>query len=309
MSKTENETPTLEKAINDLIDNKLANAHTCLPGIVKTYDPSTKRANIQPALKRKYIDGNLVSLPIIPNVPVGFMQTQTSIISVPVKPGDDVLIIFSERSIDNWKTQGGEAIPDDVRKFNLSDAFAIPIVKPLGAGLAADPGDAIRIENILSLGRFHEDGQIKFENPNASIDIGADGTITSTNAIATQIIAPDGTVTITNTNGSLVLSPAGTITFTTPAGTMTMGSNGSVNITTPNAELDMDVAGKVEIGKSTATIINLGAGTEPVLLGTTATTTYDGHTHTYNPGGGGATQTGSPSNSLASSKSAKVNTE
>jgi len=36
-------------------------------------------------------------------------------------------LIFSERSLDTWLTYGGIQKPDDFRKHDLSDAFAIPM--------------------------------------------------------------------------------------------------------------------------------------------------------------------------------------
>jgi hypothetical protein len=336
-----NETPTLAETIKTAIDSELVNFNTCLPGIVEKYNAATKTADIQPAIKRKYTkDNSLVSLPVIPNVPMCFFQTRTSLISVPVKAGDDVLLVFSERSIDNWKSSvgGAQVDPADIRKFALSDAFAIPICKPLGTGVPAE-GEPIFINNIDSIGRFHEDGQIKHENPIAYVDIKANGDVEIKNAIVTatffnsgkieiknaistytmeaagknelkNTIATikedaDGTITLVNTNGSIVIAAAGGITATTPSGTMTMGSGGSINMTTPNSQIDMDVAGKVELGKSTATQINLGSGAQPVLLGNTLVSIFNAHVHPDPVSG----NTGAPTTTMNSALSAKVNTE
>lgn len=42
-----------------------------------------------------------------------------------MKAGDGVLLVFSQRSIENW-LDGSKGSPDDPRMFDLSDAFAIP---------------------------------------------------------------------------------------------------------------------------------------------------------------------------------------
>ncbi len=192
VTQNQNETPTLTAAVQAIIENRLGNMHTCLPGVIKTYDTTKKTANIQPSLKRKYQNEDTeILLPIIPNVPVCFPQTTTSIISVPLKVGDDALLIFSERSLDIWKSKGGVISPEDTRKFDLSDAFAIPAPKPIQQGLAADAEDAIRLENTSSLVRLHEDGKIEFSN----------------------------------TNGSIVMNTDGSVVITTPAGVITMASS------------------------------------------------------------------------------------
>lgn len=198
VTENENETPTLTSAVQNIIEGRLGNMHTCLPGIIKTYDPVKKIANIQPSLKRKYQEEAVeVNLPIIPNVPICFPQTQTSIISIPLKVDDEVLLVFSERSLDKWKSSGGLLSPEDTRKFDLSDAFAIPAVKPTQQGVAADDGDAIRLENINGIVRIHENGQI----------------------------------TLTNANGSMVLNADGSAVITTPVGAITMAS-GKINLGT-----------------------------------------------------------------------------
>lgn len=301
------ENVSVTQILIDVASNEINNMNVCMPGIVEKYNPTLKTVDIKPALRRKYTDGNIVELPVIPNVPIGFMQTRTSIISVPVKIGDDVLLVFSQRSIDTWKSsQGGVSVdPADIRKFDLSDAFAIPLHKPIGTGLSADTEDAIRIKNIDSLFRLYEDGKIKAENPIAQFTIAANGDFNATNATCTLNMLNNGNITITNGSGTIAIAAGGTITVTTPSGTTTMNSNGSLNLTTPSAQIDMDTAGKVEIGKSTSTRINFGAGSEPILKGTSAASIFNAHVHTDPQGG----STGAPTTSMSSALSSKVYTE
>lgn len=50
-------------------------------------------------------------------------------ITVPLKPGDPVVLHFSQRSLENWLS-GSDQAPDDPRQFDLSDAFATPVMRP-----------------------------------------------------------------------------------------------------------------------------------------------------------------------------------
>ena len=50
-------------------------------------------------------------------------------ISVPLAVGDDVLLHFAETAIDAWLS-GSDAAPDDPRRFDLSDCFASPVLRP-----------------------------------------------------------------------------------------------------------------------------------------------------------------------------------
>jgi hypothetical protein len=56
------------------------------------------------------------------------MKSKAFTITFPLVAGDEVSLFFIERSIDNWLTQGGIQSPNDTRKFDLSDAYAVPVL-------------------------------------------------------------------------------------------------------------------------------------------------------------------------------------
>lgn len=124
---------TLATVIRQGIDNRLRDVHTAMPGIVVSFESSTQLARVQPAIRRlmKTDDGEneiLVptNLPQLLNVPVIFPRGGDFMMTMPVQSGDEVLIIFSERPIDNWYTSGGVQTPSVRRFHSLSDAVAIP---------------------------------------------------------------------------------------------------------------------------------------------------------------------------------------
>src|SRR6185295_14810444 len=40
--------------------------------------------------------------------------------------GDEVMLVFCDKSIDAWQSEGGEQDPDDARRHHLADAVAYP---------------------------------------------------------------------------------------------------------------------------------------------------------------------------------------
>lgn len=116
----------LESVIQEGIDSSLKELHTCLPGIVSSFNATDQTADIQPSLQRKVGD-DIINLPLLANVPVRFSKSTDFSISFPLVEGDEVLLIFAERSIDTWLTYGGIQDPLDFRKHDLSDAFALPM--------------------------------------------------------------------------------------------------------------------------------------------------------------------------------------
>ena len=169
-------TPTLEQVIRGAIESRLTEIHTALPGEILTYDPSKQMASIQLTLQRKYVTGELVKVPVLNDVPVVHPRSGASIVHMPLKPGDHVLVIFSERSIDIWKTQGGHPDPKDARKHHYSDAVAIPGLYPFNAPITIENPDALTIKNGQSRIEVKTDS-INLSHPNGEIDFNSGGTI------------------------------------------------------------------------------------------------------------------------------------
>jgi hypothetical protein len=101
--------------------------HTCLPGKIEKYDSATRKATITPLLKKKYLDGSTLDLQPIPGVPVTFLGVGNSGLRLPEEEyiGQNVILVFSERSIDNWVLNGKLSEPGNTNKFDLTDAIAI----------------------------------------------------------------------------------------------------------------------------------------------------------------------------------------
>lgn len=155
----ENEIPTLYDALDKFVNSRLASIHTALPAKVLSYDKTKKVCSVKPLLKKELESGVFVEYPVIDNVPVMFQQTTKAIISLPIKVNDTVLLIFSERSIDDWKTKGGIVEPEDPRKFDISDAIAIPGLFPKSQGVAADEDD-ILIEHTAGNVKIKSSGDV-----------------------------------------------------------------------------------------------------------------------------------------------------
>ena len=116
----------LSEAIETTFASLTEDFHTCTPGQISTFDYKTNTATVQPLLKKVYIDGDVLTLDVLANVPVIFPRTSRSGLTFPLQEGDGVLICFSERALENWKGTNTIAEPGDKRRFDLSDAVCIP---------------------------------------------------------------------------------------------------------------------------------------------------------------------------------------
>ena len=237
-------TATQEEAHAAQIEGRLKDLHTCLPGIIASFDPDTQTASVQPAIKRIFTEKGAVNLPLCVDVPVQFPGGGDFFLTFPVKPGDECMLHFSERCIDFWHANGGVQLPGEYRLHDLSDAVAtvginsqprkIPVFNATDTELRSRAGD-IRIT-------VKPSGTIEAVNPEGSHVLGADGSMT--------INAPAGT---TINSPQIVLN--GNVTY---IGNMTgqAGNGGTGNASTPGTiTAETDVIGG---GKSLKTHVHSG---------------------------------------------------
>lgn len=137
---------TLNDAIRAAMESRLADLHVSLPGRVESYNMSKQIASVKPLVKKKLLDGSVLSMEVLSNVPVIMPRTAAGSLTFPIARGDYVLLLFAERAIDNWMSLGGEQLPGDPRKHDLSDAIAIPGLFPSNASASPAEEGAVILE-------------------------------------------------------------------------------------------------------------------------------------------------------------------
>ena len=127
---------------------RIKNVHTSMPGHIVDYDPATRRATVQPGLFLVLIGERPMRRPPILNVPVGHLAANGMVFHVPIKQGNAVHLVFSERGIGTWKrNMESEAIPDKGHYFDIADAIAYPVFGiPQGSPVTSD-GFSLQTEN------------------------------------------------------------------------------------------------------------------------------------------------------------------
>jgi len=111
----------LDKAVEETIHSTLLETHTMLPGIITDFDPEKQLVNVQLTIKKKY-NGEVIAIPELMEVPISWPRAGGYMITFPIKEGDECLVEFFERSIDNWLLEGGVQDPENTRRHDFSDA-------------------------------------------------------------------------------------------------------------------------------------------------------------------------------------------
>lgn len=98
------------------------------PGMIQSVDCARQTCTVQLAIREKLnFDGNLewAEIPILPDVPFFVYSGGGYCLTLPVRPGDDCLVVFGDNCMDAWWQSGGVQNQIERRRHDLSDGFAI----------------------------------------------------------------------------------------------------------------------------------------------------------------------------------------
>jgi hypothetical protein len=173
----------LQEGIREAVLGFFSGLWTALPCIVQSVNLAQGTCNAQPTIQAyvRQPDGSQtwVTLPILQNVPIVFPCAGDFALTLPIAEGDEVLVIFASRNMRLWWKTGEISIQPQLRKFNLTDGFAIPGPRS--------------IPNVLS-NISANTAQLRSKDGSTYIEIAAGGIV--------NIVAPGGL----NVNGSVVAS-------------------------------------------------------------------------------------------------------
>ena len=176
--------PSTEKSISDTVSEMLKEVHTCLPGIINSFNAEKQTVEAQPTIQRVFTKSGPANLPLCVDVPVVVSGGGDFFITFPIKKGDTCLLLFSERCIDSWALEDKIAPPEDFRTHDLSDAFALVGVNPVNKAIPNFNTDEAELRN--------REGTIK-------LTLGASGFVLIGNLHVTGTIMANGKV-IDNTH-------------------------------------------------------------------------------------------------------------
>ncbi|MCL6442077.1 MAG: hypothetical protein K6T83_01200 [Alicyclobacillus sp.] len=128
--------------INDILPNNseelfrvfgesIANGlRVAIPGIIQSFDPIEQTVTVQPAIRERIRDPETLeyrweTLPLLVDVPIVLPRAGGFALTLPVRQGDECLVIFGDMCIDSFWQNGGVQNQPDKRRHDLSDGFAI----------------------------------------------------------------------------------------------------------------------------------------------------------------------------------------
>lgn len=109
--------------------NNSAQLRVAIPAIIESFDAGKQTVSVQPAITENIQVGEeatkATKLPILTDIPICFPRAGGYSITLPIKKGDECLLVFADMCIDGWWQSGGVQDQMETRRHDLSDAFAI----------------------------------------------------------------------------------------------------------------------------------------------------------------------------------------
>jgi len=140
-------------SVADEIKRDVSLAINCVQiGVIQSFDPETQRANIEIAMKQISDiaeDGTrtIKEYPILLECPVMVLFGGVDFLSLPIVPGDNCIVLFNDRQIDNWMYNGPGQPPTISRVHDLSDGIAIVGIRPLTNSIGSYLANGIRLSH------------------------------------------------------------------------------------------------------------------------------------------------------------------
>ena len=126
-ANVDRENDSLAELFQVQFEKRLKLLHTAMPGLIVSYNASEHRATVQPSFPL-VLNGEIeLRRPPIVNVPVVHFVGHGMIGHTPLRAGDPVWIMFSERGIGTWKNNvTREVMPDKGHFFRHSRRRRFP---------------------------------------------------------------------------------------------------------------------------------------------------------------------------------------
>jgi hypothetical protein len=157
------ETLPLDEIIRQAVAAAIMQMRVHLPGKIVAIRGNQK-VDVQPLLQTRYINGDVVNLPVIQNVMVQMPVGANYSIKLPIAVGDTGSLLFCDRSLDVWASgKGGIVDPQDARTHDISDPVFTPGLVPF-ANQTTDSTSDLVVTNGNAQLRLNATGGFKLQN-------------------------------------------------------------------------------------------------------------------------------------------------
>lgn len=126
------EVPDLAELFNRRMSEVMSKINCCHLGTVKSFN-SAKQTVTASINYKAIVDGKLYEYPLLLDVPIFVYKGGNASSTMPIAAGDTCILLFNDRSIDNWLTTGDvSSAPNGERVHDMSDAICFVGISSFG---------------------------------------------------------------------------------------------------------------------------------------------------------------------------------
>ena len=122
------------------------------PGIIQSFDSVTQTCTVQIALREEVTKADYskewIQIPLLLDAPIVISRAGGYCLTMPIKQGDECLVIFSDMCIDAWFSLGGIQNQLEKRRHDLSDAICIPGIYSQPNVISNYSADSMQLRNL-----------------------------------------------------------------------------------------------------------------------------------------------------------------
>jgi hypothetical protein len=117
--------PTLSDYMN-LMKRDVSLSINCVQiGTIQSYNSVTNTASVKINFLRQLANGEKITYPVLEDCPVFILNGGGASVTFPIAAGDQCIILFNDRNIDNWYLDGSIKEPRDNRVHSIADGMVL----------------------------------------------------------------------------------------------------------------------------------------------------------------------------------------
>jgi uncharacterized protein YbaR (Trm112 family) len=122
------------KTLLDQMKRQTMLAINCVQiGTIQEYKPATNTAKVKINFQIKMPNDAIIEYPILDDCPVFTLSGGTSFVSCPIAVGDNCLVLFNDRNIDNWYLTGAVTTHANNRSHSIADGIVLVGLNPISS--------------------------------------------------------------------------------------------------------------------------------------------------------------------------------
>jgi uncharacterized protein YbaR (Trm112 family) len=120
------------RTVLDQVKRQTMLAINCVQiGTIQEYKAATNTAKVRINFQMLMGNGEIVEYPILDDCPVFTLSGGDAFVSCPIASGDNCIVLFNDRNIDNWYLRGDITTPADKRAHSIADGIVLVGVNPI----------------------------------------------------------------------------------------------------------------------------------------------------------------------------------